>query len=110
MSTSTPTSARDDDGPQGQTTQELYEAALEANQKNSTEPSYPGYGAAHGVLEAYLDDAQLAHELNVSPRTVARWRAMREGPPVTRVGRRVMYRRSAVEAWLADLERSQVAS
>ncbi len=110
MSTNTPANVFGDDDAQGPTTQELYEAALEAKQNNSTEPSYPGYGAAHGILAEYLDDAQLAHELNVSPRTVARWRAMREGPPVTRVGRRVMYRRSAVEAWLVELERCQVAS
>ena len=62
------------------------------------------------VLDDYLTDTELATELNVSPRTIARWRGMREGPPVTRVGRRVMYRRSSVRIWLADCECSLVAS
>lgn len=62
------------------------------------------------ILSDYLTDTQLADELNVSPRTIARWRSLREGPPLTRLGRRILYRRSAVEAWLAELERDQVAS
>lgn len=57
------------------------------------------------VLSAYLDDRQLAAELQKSPRTIARWRRLREGPPVTRVGRRVLYRRTAVAEWLKSLER-----
>ena len=99
MSTNTPSNVNDDDDAQGQTTHESAKAALEEKQNRPD-----------GILAEYLDDAQLARELDVSPRTVARWRAMREGPPLTRVGRRVLYRRSAVMAWLAELERNLVAS
>lgn len=62
------------------------------------------------VLDGYLTATELATELNVSPRTIARWRGLREGPPLVRVGRRIMYRRSSVAAWLAELERNLVAS
>jgi predicted DNA-binding transcriptional regulator AlpA len=56
------------------------------------------------VLSEYLSDKELANELNVSPRTLARWRRLREGPPLTRIGRKIAYRRSAVAAWLASRE------
>ncbi len=60
------------------------------------------------VLEGYLTEDELAHELGKSKRTIARWRALDEGPPVTRIGRRILYRRTAVKAWLESLE--QVAA
>lgn len=60
--------------------------------------------AQDGVLDDYMDDDDLARELGVTPRTVARWRALREAPPVTRIGRRVMYRREAVKKWLEERE------
>lgn len=56
------------------------------------------------VLSEYLTDKQLACELKVSPRTLARWRRLREGPAITRIGRKIAYRRSAVAAWLASRE------
>jgi hypothetical protein len=49
----------------------------------------------------------LARELGVSPRTVARWHALREGPPRCVQGRLILYRRAAVTAWLAEREQSQ---
>lgn len=52
------------------------------------------------LLSEYLTDRELAVQLGRSHRTIARWRRLREGPPVTRVGRRVLYRRSAVAEWL----------
>jgi len=56
------------------------------------------------VLEEYIPDEQLAAELDKSPRTLARWRRLREGPPVTKIGKKIFYRRSAVKEWLASLE------
>lgn len=57
------------------------------------------------ILSEYMTEDEFAAEINKSPRTTARWRRLREGPPVTRVGRRVLYRRSAVAEWLKSLER-----
>ena len=56
------------------------------------------------LLSGYLDDKELAVELNVSPRTLARWRRLCEGPPTVNIGRKVAYRREAVLAWLASRE------
>jgi hypothetical protein len=56
------------------------------------------------VLEGYMTEAQLAEQLGRSVRTLARWRSLDEGPPVTRIGREILYRKSSVAAWLASLE------
>jgi hypothetical protein len=49
-----------------------------------------------------LTEEEAAKELRVSPQTLAYWRHKRfePRPPVTRVGRRPMYRRDLLEAWL----------
>jgi predicted DNA-binding transcriptional regulator AlpA len=59
------------------------------------------------VLGEFLSDRDLAAELKVSTRTLARWRRLREGPAITRIGRRVAYRREAVRQWLASRELEQ---
>jgi excisionase family DNA binding protein len=50
--------------------------------------------------DVLLTEAEVAEMLRVSQRTVRRWRNEGSGPPALRVGRRIRYRRSAVEAWL----------
>jgi hypothetical protein len=55
-------------------------------------------------LDDYLTIDQLAAELDVAVITLKRWGALRQGPPVTKIGRRVLYRRSAVQAWLLRQE------
>lgn len=57
-----------------------------------------------GVLSDYISPEQLAGQLMVTVRTLERWRRLNESPPITRLGRRVVYRRSAVEAWLKTRE------
>jgi hypothetical protein len=57
-----------------------------------------------GVLGDFLDTDELAVELDITPLTAVRWRLQRKGPPITRLGRRVFYRRSSVQAWLAAQE------
>lgn len=59
------------------------------------------------VLSEYLTDQELAAELKISPRTLARWRRLREGPPIVKIGRRVAYRRTSVREWLASCERGE---
>jgi hypothetical protein len=60
--------------------------------------------SARPILEGYLTEDQLAAEIGRSPRTIARWRALGEGPPVTRIGRQILYRESSAKAWLESLE------
>jgi excisionase family DNA binding protein len=57
-----------------------------------------------GILGGYITTEELAVELNVTPLTVVRWRLQKAGPPITRLGRRILYRRSSVQAWLAAQE------
>jgi hypothetical protein len=59
---------------------------------------------AGALLDDYMDTAQLAAELGVIPLTIVRWRVAKTGPPVTRIGRRLYYRRSSVRAWMAEQE------
>jgi hypothetical protein len=56
------------------------------------------------VLDGYMDDVECAKQLGIAPITLARWRGRKQGPPVTKVGRTVFYRRSSVAAWLAEQE------
>jgi excisionase family DNA binding protein len=62
------------------------------------------------ILADYLTPEQLALQLGVSERTVARWHAMRIGPPRVTLGRRPLYRRAAVLAWIAQQERDPAAN
>ena len=52
------------------------------------------------VLDGYLNRNELADELGVSIRTLARWAWLRTGPRITRLGGRVLYNRDDVQAWL----------
>jgi hypothetical protein len=47
---------------------------------------------------------EAATELNVTARTLDRWQRLREGPPITKLGRRILYRRSSLLAWLRARE------
>ena len=56
------------------------------------------------LLEGYITREQCAESLHVGVRTLERWEAAQEGPPVTRIGKRPYYRVEAVKAWLNSLE------
>jgi Helix-turn-helix domain len=70
----------------------------DANQIVSVEQTRPG------VLADFMDTDELAADLDVTPLTLVRWRLQKTGPAVTRLGRRILYRRSSVQAWLATQE------
>jgi hypothetical protein len=71
--------------------------AVESSQAEAPAPA--------GVLTEYMDTAELAAELDLKPLTLIRWRLQKTGPPVTWLGRRLIYRRSSVQAWLAAQEK-----
>jgi excisionase family DNA binding protein len=56
------------------------------------------------ILSEFLTIEELAAELGRNKRTLDRWHALGNGPPQTRVGRKVLYRRSSVQKWLAAQE------
>lgn len=56
------------------------------------------------LLADFLTQDKAAAELKVCERTLDRWRRLGEGPPITKLGRRVLYRRSSLQAWLHGRE------
>ena len=59
------------------------------------------------LLADFLSQEEAAAELKVCKRTLDRWRRLGEGPPITRLGRRILYRRSSSQAWLRARERQE---
>ena len=58
------------------------------------------------ILSEFLTTEELAAELRRNPRTLDRWAVLGMGPPRTHVGRKVLYRRTSVQKWLAAQEQS----
>ena len=56
------------------------------------------------LLSDYLTPRKVAAELGICEKTLARWHAARRAPPRVTVGRRLLYRREAVSAWLLKRE------
>jgi excisionase family DNA binding protein len=52
-------------------------------------------------LPDYLTTSDVATVLRTSPETVRYWRHESKGPKSFKVGRRVLYAREDVEAWIA---------
>jgi predicted DNA-binding transcriptional regulator AlpA len=50
---------------------------------------------------SYLTQSEVAALLRLSPRTLERHRLNGTGPAYTKLGRRVVYRREAIETWAA---------
>jgi excisionase family DNA binding protein len=60
-------------------------------------------------LAQILDQKQAAHLLGLSPRTMEAWRLTAGGPRYIKVGGRVRYRRSDLEAWLDTRRRTSTS-
>jgi excisionase family DNA binding protein len=61
----------------------------------------PGGQSSRGhMTDKLLTQQQLADELEVSLRTLERWRQQGTGPAFIRVGRSPRYRRADIDAWL----------
>lgn len=75
--------------------------AEEAEMTHSqTDPETP----AAALLSGWISRRDLADALSLTVDTLGRWEARRFGPPCVRAGRRVLYRRRAVQDWLATQE------
>ena len=57
----------------------------------------------------HLNQIELAARLNISPRTLERWRWAGEGPRYMKVGGRVVYRLEDVEGYEASQLRNSTA-
>lgn len=56
------------------------------------------------LLSGWITRKDLADALSITVDTLGRWEARRFGPPCVRAGRMVLYRRRAVQDWLAAQE------
>jgi excisionase family DNA binding protein len=73
----------------------------------TTKENPPGRPSRGQVTERLLTQQQLADELQVSLRTLERWRQEGTGPAFIRVGRSPRYRRADIDAWLERQRRGE---
>ncbi len=66
-------------------------------------------GQPLNLLADWISRDQLAGELGIACDTLARWEARQIGPPCTRIGRKVLYRRTSVENWINAQEQTRPA-
>ena len=52
------------------------------------------------LMSGWISRLDLALELGVTVETLHRWEKLRFGPPCVRAGRKIYYRRDAVQDWL----------
>jgi hypothetical protein len=64
--------------------------------------------ARGGLLADYLSEHEAAPQLHQKVRTLRLWRQQGVGPGWIKVGRRVMYARTTILAWLQSLEHKPV--
>jgi hypothetical protein len=58
-------------------------------------------GPTSNHLVRHFNQVDLARRWNVSPRTLERWRWLRQGPQYLKIGGRVVYRLDDIEAYEA---------
>lgn len=56
------------------------------------------------LMCGWITRLDLALELGVTVETLHRWEKLRFGPPCVRAGRKIYYRRDAVQDWLLQQE------
>ena len=62
------------------------------------------------LLSGWISRLDLALELEVTVETLHRWEKLRFGPPCVRAGRKIYYRRDAVQDWLLAQEQERDAA
>ncbi|ATX65548.1 helix-turn-helix transcriptional regulator [Roseinatronobacter bogoriensis] len=70
----------------------------------TTRPSKPR------LLSGWISRLDLALELGLTVETLHRWEKLRFGPPCVRAGRKIYYRRDAVQNWLLEQEQERNAT
>jgi hypothetical protein len=61
------------------------------------------------ILKDYVSREQLAANIGKSVKTLVRWELDGRGPPVTRIGRDVLYYIPSVQKWLRRQEEQSAA-
>jgi hypothetical protein len=57
-----------------------------------------------------LAETETAQKIERTPRTLKRWRDLREGPPFVRIGRKIYYRERALHEWILKREATGAAA
>ncbi len=68
------------------------------------ETKTPPQEAGISLLDGWMSRAELAAELGVCVDTLMRWERRRYGPQCVKAGRKALYKRSTVLAWLDEQE------
>lgn len=71
--------------------------------------SRPAGAESAGLLDDYLEDEELAHELKCSIWTLRNWRRLGEAPPSAVIARRRQTRRSVARDWILAREQDPAA-
>ena len=71
---------------------------LETPREIETEAPPPA--TSTGLLDGWMNRAELAAELGVCVDTLMRWERRRYGPKCVKAGRKALYKRSTVLTWL----------
>ncbi|CAA7622143.1 conserved hypothetical protein [Candidatus Terasakiella magnetica] len=61
--------------------------------------------AETNIFLGYIDEDEYCRQRGISVRTAQRDRQLRQSPPYTVVGQRVMYRIDSIRTWLLERER-----
>lgn len=69
----------------------------------------PAGTAPAGLLDDYLEDEELARELQCSVWTLRNWRRLGEAPPSAVIARRRLTRRSVARDWILAREQDPAA-
>jgi hypothetical protein len=80
-------------------------AAVGAEPQNTTTARDCDYIEIAG--KRYLTQPGLARQVKKTERTVARWDALRIGPPKIKVGRLTLYDPDKIQNWLAEHEEAR---
>ena len=56
------------------------------------------------VADTHFTREEAAKYLGVTPRTLIRWEQFGEGPPITRLGRRILYKKKSLRNWVGEQE------
>lgn len=57
------------------------------------------------LLADWISRERLAETLGLASDTLGRWEARQLGPPCTRIGRKILYRRASVQDWINAQEK-----
>lgn len=75
--------------------------SIEANENKGSSPTENRSVALRREMEL-MTESDLADMVNVDVAAVRAWRSQSKGPPWTRLGRGVFYRRQDVRDWIAS--------